>query len=128
MSYGLRSVADGTYYQTIVRSKVLSDNSWKRSLTLAYKRETYRLWFEFLRLAQLSRDTKVREALERNELFYRAWGDVRTIKFDTWWKSHSQLFEEKLVIRKLEPGSVTSSSTDVLTVEIPLTQSSSDIV
>jgi hypothetical protein len=100
----------------------------KARLTLAYKRETYRLWFEFLRLAQLSRDTKVREALERNELFYRAWGDVRTIKFDTWWKSHSQLFEEKLVIRKLEPGSVTSSSTDVLTVEIPLTQSSSDIV
>lgn len=94
---------------------------------LAYRRETYRLWFEYLRLAHLSNDDITRNALKGSRLFYDAWGDVMNIKFDDWWKTHAGLFEERR-IHRLEPGSSVNSSPEVVTIEVPLALSSSEIM
>ena len=99
----------------------------KARRSLAYKRETYRLWFEYLRLARMSGKKEIREALNRTAAFYAPWGDFSGIKFDDWWKSHSHLFEEKFVVRALEPGAAPAAPQS-LVVEIPLTQSSSEIM
>ena len=99
----------------------------KARRSLAYKRETYRLWFEYLRLARMSAKKEIREALKRTAAFYAPWGDVTGSKFDDWWKSHSHLFEEKFVVRALEPGAAPADP-EALLIEIPLTQSSSEIM
>jgi hypothetical protein len=41
--------------------------------------EPYRLWFEFLKLAQTDPNITV------NDNFYDAWGDYQSIDFKTWW-------------------------------------------
>ncbi len=99
----------------------------KARRSLAYKRETYRLWFEYLRLAQMSSKKEVKAALKRSAPFYAPWGTVTGIKFDDWWKTHSHLFEERFVVRELESG-VDPADQKSLVVEIPLTQSSSEIM
>jgi hypothetical protein len=76
----------------------------KDPASLAYRREHYRLWFEYLRLARLSSDKAVRRALEQSRAFYAPWGTDTTITFDTWWKTHAMLFEDKHQIRLLRPG------------------------
>ena len=43
---------------------------------LSSRRENFRLWFEYLRLAKKSTNRKVIEALKRSALFYEPWGDV----------------------------------------------------
>ena len=35
--------------------------------------------------------------LKESAEFYAPWGDVRTVKFDAWWKDHQHLFGETLV-------------------------------
>jgi hypothetical protein len=51
------------------------------------KREPYRLWFEFLKLALKDRKIKVDRSL------YKDWGDVANTKFNDWWEDHwRQLF------------------------------------
>ena len=50
----------------------------RRSLT--YKRETYRLWFEYLRLARMSAKKDIRDALKRTAAFYAPWGNVTGIQ------------------------------------------------
>ena len=41
---------------------------------LPYRREAYRLWFEYLRVARNSSLTRVREALKQSAPFYAAMG------------------------------------------------------
>jgi hypothetical protein len=95
--------------------------------SLAYKRETYRLWFEYLRLARLSPKKDVQAALKKSASFYAPWGDLTGVKFDDWWQSHGHLFEEKFLVRSLEQGAAPPAPQS-LVVEIPLTQSSSEIM
>jgi hypothetical protein len=99
----------------------------KDSASLAYRREHYRLWFEYLRLARMSSKKDVRKALEQSRAFYAAWGTDTTIKFDTWWKTHAGLFEDKHQIRVLQPGEERSDP-DALVLEIPLTRSATAII
>ena len=55
-------------------------------------KEAIRLWFEFLKRAYLAGDVKV------SANYYKAWGDVATTKFDTWWRAHAeQLFPNRQV-------------------------------
>jgi len=89
---------------------------------LSHRREAYRLWFQYLRVARGSSDPNVQEALNRSESFYAPWGDVTEIKFDDWWKQKGYLFEDKYVVRRLASGE-RPTDPDALIVEIPLTQS-----
>jgi len=89
---------------------------------LASRRENYRLWFEYLRLAKRSANRKVIEALKRSEAFYEPWGDVNAESFQAWWKQKGHLFEEQHVVRRLEHNEPPSDLSS-LVVEIPLNQS-----
>jgi hypothetical protein len=57
---------------------------------LASRRETYRLWFEYLRLAKRSADKKVIDGLKRSAAFYEPWGDIGSESFQVWWKQSSR--------------------------------------
>jgi hypothetical protein len=89
---------------------------------LPYRREAYRLWFEYLRVARTSSLASVQAALRQSSLFYAPWGDVTNVTFNTWWKEKGQLFEDKFVIRKLTSGDQPSDP-NALIVEIPLNRS-----
>jgi hypothetical protein len=89
---------------------------------LPYRREAYRLWFEYLRVARNSSLTRVREALKKSAPFYAPWGDISTVKFDHWWKQKGSLFEDKYVVHRLVAGEQ-PSNLDSLIVEIPLSRS-----
>jgi hypothetical protein len=94
---------------------------------LPYRREAYRLWFEYLRVARSSSLTRVREALKQSAPFYAAWGDISTAKFDHWWKKKAYLFEEKYSVHRLSAGEPPSNA-DSLIVEIPLTRSPTELI
>jgi hypothetical protein len=94
----------------------------KAQSKLTARRENYRLWFEYLRLAMKSTDRKVIEALKRSAHFYEPWGDIESEKFDAWWKRAGHLFEERYVVRKLGPNEQPSDPKS-LVVEVPLNQS-----
>ena len=89
---------------------------------LASRRENYRLWFEYLRLAKRSADKKIADALKRSASFYEPWGDVDAESFQAWWKQKGHLFEEQHVVRRLGEGELPSELSS-LVVEIPLNQS-----
>jgi hypothetical protein len=94
---------------------------------LPYRREAYRLWFEYLRVARNSSLTRVREALKQSAPFYAPWGDISTAKFDHWWKEKGYLFEEKYGVRRLSVGEPPSNP-ESLIVEIPLTRSATELI
>jgi hypothetical protein len=94
----------------------------KAQTRLASRRENYRLWFEYLRLAKKSTDKKVIDALKRSSTLYDPWGDVTSEGFHTWWKLKGHLFEERHTVRRLEPTQQPSDPNS-LVVEIPLSQS-----
>lgn len=74
-------------------------------------KEAIRLWFEFLKRAHLAEHVKV------NSKYYKAWGDVATTKFDTWWKAHAeQLFPYK----KVQITQRYLSDDAVLNVSVPM--------
>ena len=94
----------------------------KAQSNLAARREAFRLWFEYLKIARLSTDTKVKSALVVYEPYYRPWEMDKADKFDPWWKVHGHLFEEKFAVRELKAGEAPLDP-EALLVEIPLTQS-----
>lgn len=94
----------------------------KAQSNLAARKEAFRLWFEYLRIARQSRDAKIKSALVVSEPYYRPWEMDKAEKFDPWWKIHGHLFEEKFAVRELKAGEAPLDP-DALLVEIPLTQS-----
>ncbi len=89
---------------------------------LAAQKRAFRLWFEYLRVARQSAKKEVKSALTAYSGAYRDWNMEEATKFDSWWKSHSHLFEERYFIRSLGIGEA-PLDTDALILEIPLTQS-----
>ncbi len=53
--------------------------SQSRSKTRSQSKESYRLWFEFLKRAIAKDKRKVKLTL------YRSWGDVESLSFNKWW-------------------------------------------
>ena len=96
------------------------------------RRQHLRLWFEFYKLchrgAASGRALVVRIGkdklfdfaphLKKSAEFYAPWGDVRTVKFDAWWKDHQHLFGETLV---REVTAITPHP-DVVHLAVPLNQ------
>lgn len=99
----------------------------KRHTKLINRREAYRLWFEYLRLARQSRDEKVRAALVVSQPFYAPWEMDGQTDFHEWWKTHGGLFEERHVVRVLQSGEAPLDP-EALVVEIPLTQSPTELL
>lgn len=89
---------------------------------LAARWTTYRLWYEYLKIARSSTDPKVKSALLVSKPFYAPWEMDKADKYDAWWKAHSHLFEEKFVVRELSHGEPPTDPT-ALVIEVPLTES-----
>ena len=94
----------------------------RSKMTLAARKEAYRLWFEYLKVALQSPDKKVKAALLVSEPYYRPWQMTTAGKFDPWWKEHLSLFAEKYTVRELTHGEP-ALDPDALLLEVPLTQS-----
>jgi hypothetical protein len=88
---------------------------------LPYRKEAYRLWFEYLRLARASKDQRVAKALIRSARYYEPWGDTENSGFDRWWGQKQDLFEEQFSVRRLSRGQKPADPT-ALIIEVPLTQ------
>jgi hypothetical protein len=94
---------------------------------LPNRKEAYRLWFEYLRVARQSSDQKIRRALERSARFYERWGNIESVTFDHWWRENEHLFEEKSSVRRLSRGDKPADQT-ALIIEVPLTQPKGKLV
>ena len=90
------------------------------------RRQHLRLWFEFYKLchrapvvsASKGVNLDFRPNLKKSADFYAPWGDVRTVKFDAWWKDHQHLFGETLV----QEVSAVTPHPDVMHLAVPLNQ------
>lgn len=86
-------------------------------------KRAYLLWYSFLLLARKSKDPVVQSAvLEDNEEFYRPWDADKGLDPEEWWESHSHLFRERFVVRRLEHGELPQDP-EAMVVEIPLRNS-----
>ena len=94
---------------------------------LLIKKDTYRIWFEFYKIALNSNLLTIKQNLDKSRNFYDPWGDVRNIKFDDWWKSHQDLFTEKVCVSILRTGEQRQSA-DSLIIEVPLNQATSSLL
>lgn len=104
-------------------------SKWKLPMKtpLASKKEAFRLWFEYLQVARTSIDPAVKAQLIASSIFYAPWEMDKAGRFDAWWKDHSHLFEEKFFVREMTAGEMPKDA-GALIVEIPLTQSPTDIL
>ena len=94
---------------------------------LASKKEAFRLWFEYLQVARQSADPAVKAQLIASSIYYAPWEMDKAGKFDAWWKDNAHLFEEKFVVREMTAGEMPKDP-GALVIEIPLTQSPTDIL
>lgn len=78
------------------------------------RRQHLRLWFEFYKLCH--RIFELKDNLKKSAEFYASWGDVRTVKFDAWWKDHQHLFGETLV----QEVTAITPHPDVVHLAVPL--------
>ncbi len=93
---------------------------------LIIRRESYRQWFEFYKLALNSKVDNVVQAVKTTKDFYEPWGDVLNTKFDDWWKKHDHLFDEPqvILIESLEQRQTDNS----VIVEIPMNRAVSALL
>ncbi len=82
-------------------------------------KDKIRYWFEFLRLAHESGDPIVKGDLKESSDFYANWGNYRDIEFDSWWKTHAQLFKEDSTLSVCNVGDVVTDK--YFFVRIPFT-------
>jgi hypothetical protein len=78
-------------------------------------------WFNFYQLSLNSKDPQVIQNLKKSSDFYKSWGDITSVKYDDWWKTHSYLFHTPQKIEVLS-GDV-SVEEDCLYLKIPFTLS-----
>jgi hypothetical protein len=88
---------------------------------LLIRKENYRLWFEFYKLCHHSTVKDVESNLKKSKYFYDSWGDVTSINFDDWWKTHSKIFEQPVV--KVVKSEDEMESPYGILIEVPLNQS-----
>ena len=91
-------------------------------MPLAAKKEAYRLWFEYLKVARRSRRPDVVAALARSERFYASWHMDSADQFNAWWAEHKPLFVDYSAARILTPNEAPSDP-NALVIEVPLTKS-----
>ena len=116
---------------------------------------SYRMWFNFLKLALeleeqnavlITRNSVKRESTEKgvggmvdtgrvthkvrvDRTKYRDWDlyEITNLSFDDWWKDHEHLFVDQ-VGKVLKPHDVVSSNPDVFTYEIDKRRRLSDVI
>ena len=89
---------------------------------LSARREAYRLWFEYLKVALKSDDRRIKAALQATKAHYAPWDVSARTNYNEWWRTHAHLFEEKYLVREVKVGEERLAESS-LVVEIPLTES-----
>ncbi|OYU36366.1 hypothetical protein [Novosphingobium sp. PASSN1] len=85
--------------------------------------EPYRLWFEFLKLAASDPEVTI------DETVYADWGDYRSPTFSRWWSGHwRSLFAVRSKVERLDAGAVVGSEPDSITLTIPLSGHSDEVL
>ncbi len=100
----------------------------RKSLTsLAYRREVYRLWFEYLKVARRSEDKRLKATVEKSKLYYEPWGDVFAEPFNKWWERHHHLFEERSIVSVVKSRESVIDPNSLL-IEVPLNASPTELI
>ena len=89
-------------------------------------KELFRLWYEFYQLALESTDPKIQKAVKKSLKFYSDWNASEKLKFDTWWKSHRNLFHDDHVVRLSSRSEIETE--DNLYVIVPKAKSQNDLI
>ena len=78
--------------------------------------EPYRLWFEFLKLAETDPELAV------DPVHYADWGDYRTQSFTDWWSGETwrRLFAVDTDVRVLDVGETVTDDGTAIVVRLPL--------
>lgn len=85
--------------------------------------EPYRLWFEYLKLAATDIEVTI------DPTVYADWGDYRDQTFSRWWKDHWRShFAVRSRVERLEAGSLVPMGADAVTLIIPLSGHSDDVL
>jgi hypothetical protein len=87
-----------------------------------------RLWIGYLRLARLSNRPEVRNALKKSADFYQRWDDFEDEPFETWWETHSYMFEDKIASVRPEDDTIPCPSENELLLFIPLRRKPTELV
>ena len=85
----------------------------KHSATRTHSKESYRLWFEFLKraIAKDKRSVKLR--------LYKTWGDVENLSFNKWWSEIGSKVINLDNISKLEFTTETDSTDSSYLIRVP---------
>ena len=75
--------------------------------------EPYRLWFEYLKLADRDPDVTV------DEEFYRSWGDWRSEDFNAWWEKNWRRLFGAPTARWVTSADILAGSENARFIEIP---------
>lgn len=94
----------------------------QKSTQFLLRKDLYRIWFEFYKLACQSTNPEVRAAVKVSKRYYAAWGDVSNLTYDEWWKTHEHLFSEPTVKILHDPSERQTNAS--LLIEVPLNESS----
>ena len=142
-------------YVNDVYSGKAFDRKVKDGKVLEKSIHSYRMWFNFLKLALeleeqnavlITRNSVKRESTEKgvggmvdtgrvthkvrvDRTKYRDWDlyEITNLSFDDWWKDHEHLFVDQ-VGKVLKPHDVVSSNPDVFTYEIDKRRRLSDVI
>ncbi len=94
-------------------------------MTSKQRKQPARLWFEFYKLAL--NNPSLQKEIKKSLDFYKPWGDVRNIKFDSWFEVHKDLFVDQLSV-ELTDKPPTQINQDLLYLTIPKSWSSTKIL
>lgn len=85
--------------------------------------EPYRLWFEYLKLASTDPEVTI------NPTVYAEWGDYHDQTFSKWWKDHWRShFAVRNRVELLNAGTLVPTGLDTITLNIPLSGHSDDVL
>jgi hypothetical protein len=67
---------------------------------ISQRKQAIRLWFEFYKLAL--DDPMYKNEIKKSREFYESWGDIRSVKFDDWFKEKNHLFSDPYDVEILQ--------------------------
>jgi len=97
----------------------------KQKKPLTADKELFRLWYEFYLLALTDTDKTVVQAVKKSKKFYADWEVKIDQRFDDWWVTHRQLFEQQEFVRLISNEDGRRENT--LLIEIPRNKSRTEV-
>jgi hypothetical protein len=84
-------------------------------------KELFRVWYEYYRLALVSKSKNIKDAIRSSKSYYAEWGTDTELHFDDWWITHQHLFTDTDSVRLLNKDEIQDEYH--LYVSVPRTRS-----